>query len=260
MARITITADDFGWSADTVRATIECLEAGVVTNASIMPGMPHTRDALEYAASHGEHCYGVHLVLAGDGEERPVSDPRDIPDLVGPAGRILAARIVRRRALLNAIPRTQIEREIRAQLGLVAGAGIRIAYVDSHKHIHKIPSVRQALANVLSEFGINRVRRIQNIFLTSAYTRATYWLGGLASRQIGKRFRTTDLFYMPTHVGDDDWDERLPTRVADSRTLEVGMHPGFDDGWRGAEMRAVTRFVQRVRNEHPIGDWASIAP
>jgi predicted glycoside hydrolase/deacetylase ChbG (UPF0249 family) len=259
MARITITADDFGWSDDTVRATIECLDAGVVTNASIMPGMPSTRHALAYAASHGDHCYGVHIVLAGSGEERPVCDPRDVPDLVDPSGCLLPARIVRRRALLNAIPRSQIEREIRAQLGLVAGGGVRISYVDSHKHIHKIPSVRGVLSNVLSEFGIDRVRRVQNVFLSSAYTRATYWLGGLASRQIGRRFRTTDLFYMPTHAGDDDWDERLPARIADG-TLEIGMHPGFEDDWRCAEMRAVSRFVQRVRNEHPIADWAAIAP
>jgi hypothetical protein len=64
---------------------------------------------------------------------------------------------------------------------------------------------------------------------------------------------------MPTHAGDDDWDARLPIGVADG-TLEIGMHPGFDDGWRRSEMHAVFRFVQRVHNEHPIADWASIAP
>ena len=259
MARITITADDFGWSDDTVRATIECLEAGTVTNASIMPGAPRTGEAVAYAARNPCRCYGVHIVLAGNGVERPVSDPRDVPDLINSSGCLLPAPIVRQRALLNAIPRRQIEREIRAQLRLVEAGGVKISYVDSHKHIHKLPLVRRALSTVLGEFGVDRVRRVQNIFLSSAYTRATYWLGGLASRQIGKRFRTTDLFYMPTHAGDDDWDERLPGRIAEG-TLEIGMHPGFDDDWRSAEMRAVSRFVRRVRGEHPIADWAAIAP
>ena len=40
--RIIINADDFGMDEDTVRATIECLEAGALTGATIMPNMPAT--------------------------------------------------------------------------------------------------------------------------------------------------------------------------------------------------------------------------
>lgn len=257
--KVTITADDFGWSDDTVRATVRCLDARIVTNASIMPGVPCTADAIGFAASHSGYCYGVHIALAGDGYERPVSNPKEIPDLVDRTGHFLPARVIRKRALLNGIPRMQIEREVHSQLDLVAQRGVRISYVDSHKHIHKIPAIGRILSDVLRSFGIDRMRRAQNIFLGRAWNRPTFWLEWLASRQIARSFRTTDLFYMPTHSGDDDWGEHLLTMAGD-QTLEVGMHPGLDDEWRRSEMRAVSRFAEGAQDKHIIVPWESIAP
>ena len=73
---VVVNADDFGSSSDTVRATIECFEAGALTSATIMPGMPATDEALAYARSRPDLSFGVHLTLTGDGEERPAVDRR----------------------------------------------------------------------------------------------------------------------------------------------------------------------------------------
>ena len=38
--RLVLNADDFGYSDDTVEATIECFACGALTSATIMPAMP----------------------------------------------------------------------------------------------------------------------------------------------------------------------------------------------------------------------------
>ena len=38
--QLVVNADDFGQSDDTVDATIECFEAGALTSATLMAGMP----------------------------------------------------------------------------------------------------------------------------------------------------------------------------------------------------------------------------
>ena len=47
--RIVVNADDFGASAETVAATIQCFEHGALTSATIMPTMPAADEALAFA-------------------------------------------------------------------------------------------------------------------------------------------------------------------------------------------------------------------
>src|SRR3990170_1779545 len=124
--RLILHADDFGSSADTVRATIDCFEQEVLTSASIMPRMPATDQAIEFARSHPELDFGVHLTFVGDDEERPIMPPEQIPALATPAGRFRKTRDQRIRALLRRLPGEQIEREVACQLdaGREGGMGI----------------------------------------------------------------------------------------------------------------------------------------
>ncbi|MGZ3240173.1 MAG: ChbG/HpnK family deacetylase, partial [Burkholderiaceae bacterium] len=47
--QLIINADDFGWDIDSCKATIDCMETGSVTSATIMTGRPATDMACEYA-------------------------------------------------------------------------------------------------------------------------------------------------------------------------------------------------------------------
>jgi predicted glycoside hydrolase/deacetylase ChbG (UPF0249 family) len=59
--QLIVNADDFGQSDETVEATIECFESGALTSASVMPGMPATERAVEFARTRPELGFGVHL-------------------------------------------------------------------------------------------------------------------------------------------------------------------------------------------------------
>jgi predicted glycoside hydrolase/deacetylase ChbG (UPF0249 family) len=257
--RIVLHADDFGASADTVRATIECYEQGALMSASIMPAMPATAEAIAFARTHPDLDIGVHLTFVGEGDERPLSAPDEIPGLVDENGRFLATRTIRLRALARRLPVEQIEREMTAQIAAVRDEGIEISHVDSHRHVHKLPSFREALARVLPAFGIERVRAVQDVYLRKPRTSPTYWLGGRWQKALARDFKTTDHMYMPTSAADVAWEQPLAEIVRGlDGTLEVGVHPGYGD-WRDGERTSVLAFAELARRgAHELVSWKAL--
>jgi len=257
--RVILNADDFGSSEDTVAATIECFEQGALTSATIMPGMPATEQALEFARSRPDLSFGVHLTLVGDGTERPIADTAAVPGLTREDGTLLPTRTLRLRALAHSLPREQLDLELTAQIELVRSAGVPVSHVDSHRHVHKLPAVRNALARVLPSFGIRLVRNVQDVYLRRPLKSPTYWLGPLWRRQLMGRFTTTTHFYMPTSAADEGWPDRLLEVSANlGGSLEVGVHPGYEDEWRNGERLSVLEFAHRARERgDELSGWRS---
>ena len=259
--RLILHADDFGSSTDTVRATIECFEQGALTSASIMPGMPATAQATEFARAHPELDFGVHLTFVGDEDEHPLSEPGDIAALTTSAGDFRPYRQLRIRALLHRLPVEQIERELVRQVEAVRDAGVEVTHVDSHRHMHKLPSFRQALEHALPRLGIRRVRAVQDVYLSRPISSPTYWLGPRWARRLARAFATTDHFYMPTSSGDTSWEHRLAeiVRRLRGKTMEVGVHPGFES-WREGERASLVGFAALARDGgHDLVAWKDIA-
>jgi chitin disaccharide deacetylase len=254
--QLILNADDFGVSEETVRATIECFQAGALTSATIMAGMPATQLALDFARDRPEFSFGVHLTFVTDGVERPLADPAAIPDLLGPDGRFLQTGTVRKRALLHRLPVAQLERELEAQIAFVRDHGVRVSHVDSHRHVHKLAPFREALRRALPRFGIDRVRNVQDVYLSRPLKSATYWIGPLWRRQLMRRFVTTDHFYMATGTADSAWHAPLLERARTlSGSLEVGVHPGYG-GYRELERQSVQALAAGARDGgHTLISW-----
>jgi predicted glycoside hydrolase/deacetylase ChbG (UPF0249 family) len=259
--RIVLNADDFGYSADTARATIECFEGGYLTSATIMTGMPATGAAVEYARQHPELSFGLHLALVGDGAERPLSPPGDVPALVDGGGHLRRTNALRLRALAGALPVDQVARELEAQLSDLRERGVAVSHVDSHRHLHKFAPVREALRRVLPRFGIRRVRNVQDLYLRKPLVSPTFWLGRRWRERLTADFATTDHFYMPASAGDREWGELVPRLDAlpSDRTLEIGVHPGFEDDWRADERTGLISFAEQARARgHSFVGWSEI--
>ena len=259
--RVILHADDFGASEETARATIQCFERGALTSASLMPGMPGTERAAEFASAHPELDFGVHLTFVGEKDERPLSPGEEIPALVDSSGRFRSTRELRVRALLDRLSVDQIEREVVRQVTAIRQAGVEITHVDSHRHMHKLPSFRRALERALPALGIRRVRAVQDVYLERPARSATYWLGGRWQRRLADSFVTTDHFFMPATGADPGWERPLIAAVGQLRgsTMEVGVHPGFD-GWRENERATVLAFAELARDEgHELIAWKDVA-
>jgi predicted glycoside hydrolase/deacetylase ChbG (UPF0249 family) len=257
---IIVTADDFGLSDHTVDRTIACFEAGALTSASIMANMPATERAIEWAKSHPEFSFGVHLCYCTDDYERPVLSPELIPDLVDNMGRFLHSNTMRKLGLMNRLPVDQIARETEAQIARLCDMGVPISHVDSHGHLHKFTPFRQALTQVLPRFGIRRVRTVQNVFLKKPLRSPTFWFGAKWGRSIARQFATTDRFYMPASAGDDDWATPVLARLeAAGGTVEVGVHPGLDEEWRAYDDRGAHEFAEAATAAgHQLIGWREL--
>ena len=115
--------------------------------------------------------------------------------------------------------------------------------------MHKFGPFREALARVLPRFGVARVRNVQDVWLRRPLKSPTYWLGAVWRRQLMRRFVTTDHFYMPTSAYDTGWEDPLlaAARGLSGGSLEIGVHPGFDEPWRSDERETVQRLAGRAR-------------
>jgi predicted glycoside hydrolase/deacetylase ChbG (UPF0249 family) len=142
-SRLIVHADDFGESAETTRGVLQAIEAGVVTSTSIMTNMPGTEEALVEAAARGRSVsFGVHLNLC---EGYPLTSARTL--------RTLALR-----ACLGRLEPAELEAELSAQIERASVAGVAISHLDSHKHMHQLPAVRDVIPRVARQYRIDRVR------------------------------------------------------------------------------------------------------
>jgi predicted glycoside hydrolase/deacetylase ChbG (UPF0249 family) len=258
--KIILNADDFGSSEETMTATAECFERGALTSATIMPNMPATDAALDFARTHPDFSYGVHLTLTGDGIEFPIASAEDVSCLVRPDGSFQATPKLRARGLLGHLSVDEIATEVAAQISRVTEADVPVTHVDSHRHLHKIGPFREALERVLPRHGIVRVRTVQDVYLRRPLTSATYWLGGVWRRKIQRSFATTSHFYMPASTHDEAWELPLISIVGQLQgsSIEVGVHPGYE-GWREGERGSVLAFAERAQaHGHELVPWSAI--
>ena len=247
--QIIVNADDFGYDADSVLATIECFEAGALTSATIMPKMPATPSAIRFARENPQHAYGVHLTFVRDTVESPVADPRLIPALIGKDGEFFPSHRLRFKALFGKLPVDQLCIEISAQIERLIDSGVPVSHVDSHGHLHKFKPFVQALAQTLPRYGLSRVRNVQNQYTVTPLTSPTYWLGPYWRRRIMNQFATTPHFFMGTNASDPQWIPKILARHLDG-VLEVGFHPGSPlhaQAWRNDERLACLAFAAKAR-------------
>lgn len=258
--RLIVNADDFGYSDDTVAATIRCFERGGLTSATIMAAMPAVAPAIAWARAHPEFSFGAHLTIGGspEGGERPLLDPARVPSLVDADGRFLMGDVIKKRAFSKSLADADLDAEMTAQLGFLRDHGVPISHVDSHGHVHKFGQFVAALERVLPAFGVRRVRRGQNVWIRRPWRSPTYLVGGLWHPSIRRRFTTTDRFFMPTCPSDTAAAMRVVERPGRG-TLEIGVHPGSAEPWRRAEADLAPALVGRARERGwSIVDWNAL--
>jgi len=120
--RVILHADDFGFDKDTTLATIELLETGALTSATIMATMPEADKAIAYAARHPEFSFGVHLTYV-DGLKPAVLG--DATSLTDENGVFYPSNDVRKKAILLKLKTDDIVEESLAQIEKVRLGGGR---------------------------------------------------------------------------------------------------------------------------------------
>ena len=253
--KVILSADDFGLDTGINGEIIRAFERGIISSASIMTTMPGFEEATRYAREHPEFSFGVHLCYV---EGQAASGVQ--PTLTDMAGAFNLTRSQRLRAMLGRLSVEEIAEETRAQISKLQDSGVRVDYVDSHGHMHKLKPFREALRRVLPSLGICNVRSSQTIYLEPKRMNPTYILREHFRRAIEALFVTTDEFYMPTSAGDKIWAGKLLARMEPSNdhSIEVGIHPGLA-GNHGAEETEAREFKKLALDAgHTAISWKDL--
>src|SRR5438552_4405077 len=128
---LVIHADDAGMAHSVNRATLEALEQGWITSASILVPCPWFPEVARWARAHPDADLGVHLALTSEWTSfrwGPVSPADAVPSLLDEQGYL---PLVETTVAARARPE-EAERELRAQIDRARAAGIRLSHLDSH--------------------------------------------------------------------------------------------------------------------------------
>ena len=154
--RVIINADDFGLSPGVNRGILTAFREGILSSTTMLVNLSHFDEAVSLAVANPDLPVGIHLSLLWGA---PVSAPAAVPSLVERNGLFpRSLTVLARRYFSGRLRGEDVRREFRAQIDRFRRAGLTPTHVDTHKHVHCLPGVLDALTEVAGELGIRRVR------------------------------------------------------------------------------------------------------
>lgn len=154
--QLIVHADDFGLTERVNDGIRMAHERGILTSTSLLANGAAFAHAVDIARRTPKLDLGVHLTLV---EDRPLSDPRRIPSLVGADGKFFRhATVLAKRWLKGQLVLDEVREEFAAQIQKVLDAGLKITHVDGHQHAHVLPGVLGVVADLARQYGIASVR------------------------------------------------------------------------------------------------------
>ncbi len=251
MRRLIVNADDFGVTRGVNRAIVEANQHGIVTSATMMAGARGFEDAAAQAqllASTGARfSVGCHIVLV-DGI--PLSPPARISSLVEGGNGVARFRETLNEfataAFTGKISPEEIRAEATLQIRRIRQAGVALAHLDTHKHVHMFPAVLRPLLRAAQECGIPAVRNpfgrghcLPLTHLAADFKLAKRFAQMSVLRSFAPAFRrevarhglrTTDgaLGVLVTGMLDVDLFVEIVSNIPEG-TWEFVCHPGYND-------------------------------
>ena len=142
--RLVVNADDFGFTPGVNKGILRSYQQGIVRSASLMANGLAFEQAVHLALRHPGLGVGCHLTLVqGESLARPGTP---LPDSL--AG-----------LLANFPSRETMTAEFRAQIERLLSSGIHPTHLDTHKHVHLLPPVLDAVALAADEYSITWIRK-----------------------------------------------------------------------------------------------------
>jgi len=257
---LIIHADDLAIAHSEDAASLEALDKGYVTSASIIVPGPWLAEVADYAKAHPDADLGLHLALTSEWKTfrwGSVESKDKVPSLLDPSGALwpLTEDVAKK-----AKPQ-EVEREYRAQVQHALAVGIRPTHLDTHmgsalatpeivaayvKIAHefhlpilapRIPGDPLKLSALLSEKGV----MLDSVVIAGPNVSADKWkefyLDAIRNMKPG-------LNEIIVHLGNDD---------AEMQAVMVD-HPDYGSAWRQRDFDVVSspEFKKALQDNHIV--------
>src|SRR6476646_1268861 len=151
---LILHGDDLGVAHSVDAASLDALDRGAITSASIMMPAPWVTEVAAYARAHPDADLGLHLTLTSEWETYrwgSVESSDKVPSLLDSAG-----TFPNDEAIVAAKAKApDVEREIRAQVVRAYALGIHPTHLDSHMgSLFTTPELMGIYAKVAREYHL----------------------------------------------------------------------------------------------------------
>lgn len=151
---LILHADDLGVAHSVNAASLDALERGVISSASVMMPTPWVTEVAAWARAHPDHDLGLHLTLTSEWQTYrwgTVAPATQVPSLLDSTGTLPSAtRVVTARAAV-----ADVERELRAQIERARALGLHPTHLDSHMFsLYSSPALYATLARVAHAYNL----------------------------------------------------------------------------------------------------------
>ncbi len=157
MRYIIINADDFGLNKAVTDSIIEFIEKNLISSTTILANGLDFDSAVEYAISNNNISYGVHLNLT-------VLKSLTTSDAFSKIG-LMTDNSYKSQFNYRVTPELAmaIEDEWSAQIEKCLNSNLKISHLDSHHHVHTLPSLFAILKKIQKKYNIKKVRNTYNL-------------------------------------------------------------------------------------------------
>ena len=257
---LIVHADDLAVAHSVDAASLDALEKGGVTSASIMVPCPWLNEVAAYAKDHPNADLGLHLTLTSEWKVYrwgPVEAKDKVASLLDPSGYLWPET----GPAVQNLKAEEAEREIRAQVERSMAAGIHPTHLDSHMgvlfsrpdlfaayvkmaHDYHLPFLavrvadeRAKLLSLLSEKDII----VDSIVMANPTVRAGEWKEFYWNTIKNLKPGLSEVI---VHLGHDD---------AELQAVTID-HPDFGSAWRQRDYDFVTspEFKKMLEENHIV--------